>query len=144
MKRKLCASIDIKVGKGTTIVSPVGNISGTCIIGEKCWVNRGFTIHGNGSVVIGDCCDIAPEVAFLTGGHEIASHDRRAGKGESYKICVGDGCWIGARTTVLGNTSIGSGSVVASCSCINKDVESNVLVAGVPAKLKRRLLDGED
>ena len=66
-------------------------------------------MHGNGTVVIGNNCDIAPDVTFLTGGHQIGNAERRAGAGETYQITVGSGVWIGARATILLNTVIGGG-----------------------------------
>lgn len=142
VKRHLMIAIGNSVGKDTTIVGPI-HIMGSCSIGKNCWINRDFTIHGNGHVDIGDNCDIAPEVEFLTGGHSIGSTERRAGQGEAYMIRVGNGCWIGARATLLGNIILQNGSVVAACACVNRDVPMNVVVGGVPAKIIRRL-DDED
>lgn len=39
--------------------------TGTLCIGANCWIGRNLTVHGNGSVIIGDNCDIAPDVTFL-------------------------------------------------------------------------------
>ena len=141
-KRCLMKAAGNPVGKGTTIVGPI-TVLGTCEIGENCWINRGFVVHGNGHVKIGNNCDIAPEVEFLTGGHQIGDVERRAGHGEIYSIRVGNGCWIGARSTLLVNINISDGSIVAACACVNRDVPKNVVVGGVPAKIVRRL-DDED
>jgi acetyltransferase-like isoleucine patch superfamily enzyme len=94
-----------------------------------------------GQVTIGDNCDIAPDVTFLTGGHQMGDHSRRAGKGESYHITVGSGVWIGGRATLLLNTSIGDGSMIAACACVSKDVPADTLVAGVPAKVMKEFED---
>ncbi|MBR0081779.1 MAG: transferase [Clostridia bacterium] len=139
-KRKLMQAVGNPVGKGTTIVGPI-TVLGTVSIGENCWINRGFTVHGNGHVSIGDNCDIAPNVTFLTGGHAIGDHARRAGAGETYRIQVGNGCWIGAGSTVLGNTTVEDGSVIAACACVNRDVPKDTLAGGVPAKIIRKLDD---
>ena len=98
-------------------------------------------MNGNGSVVIGDNCDIAPEVTFQTGGHEIGDASRRAGVGCIFHQTVGSGTWIGGRSTILNNTNIGKSCVVASCACVVKDVPDNSIVGGVPAKLIRTLSD---
>lgn len=138
VKCALLRSMGNTVGSKTTIVSPV-YIIGRVEIGDACWINRGFTVHGNSLVRIGNNCDIAPDVLFLTGGHKIGDAERRAGQGENYNINVGSGCWIGSRATILGNTSIGKSSVVAACACVIRDVPDNSLVGGVPAKMIRRL-----
>ena len=97
----------------------------------------GYSI-GEGTKVV-DNCDLGPEVTFQTGGHEIGSDERRAGKGVCYSQYVGNGVWIGGRATVLGNTRIGDGSIVAGCACVVKDIPGNTLAGGVPAKMIRRL-----
>ena len=109
IKCAILRSVGHRIGKGTTIVSPV-YIIGKVEIGDACWINRGFTVQGDGLVRIGDNCDIAPDVSFLTGGHQIGTSKRRAGTGEVYTITVGNGCWIGARSTLLGNIVVNDGS----------------------------------
>ena len=108
-------------------------------VGDNCWIGKNFKLNGNGSVIIGDNCDIRPEVTFQTGSHEIGPVERRAGKGLIFNQSVGSGTWIGGRSTILGNTTIGTGCVVAGCACVMKDVPDNILVGGVPAKEIREL-----
>ncbi len=138
IKEKLMRCAGYKIGKNTKIVGPL-KITSNLQVGENTWIGANFTCHGNGSVIIGNNCDIAPDVTFLTGGHKIGLKDRRAGKGESYKIIVEDGVWIGARATILKNIIIESMSVIAACSCVNNDVLKNTLVAGVPAKIRKKI-----
>lgn len=133
LKRYLLCSIGYQIGENTKVIGPIYN-TGTLHIGESCWIGRNMTIHGNGTVTIGSNCDIAPDVTFLTGGHQIGSAERRAGVGETYQITVGSGVWIGARSTVLLNTSIGDGAVIAACACVIRDVPANTLAGGVPAR----------
>ncbi len=137
-KRALLNSLGHDIGEGTKIVGPVF-CTGRLVIGKNCWVGKNLFVNGNGTVIIGDNCDIAPEVAFQTGGHEIGDSTRRAGKGFTKDIEVEDGCWIGARSTVLGGVKIKKGSVVAACACVTKNVEENTVVGGVPAKEIRKL-----
>lgn len=141
IKRLLLNSIGFAIGEGTKVVGPI-ECTGTIKIGRNCWVGKNLRVNGNGTVVIGDNCDIAPEVTFQTGGHEIGGAERRAGKGIIAHQVVGNGVWIGGRATIIGNTRIGDASVIAGCACVVKNVESNVLVGGVPAKVIRRLDDG--
>lgn len=138
IKCSVLRSMGNEIGKNTTVVSPV-YVIGKVKIGDNCWINRGFTVHGNGRVIIGNNCDIAPDVSFLTGGHKIGDLSRRAGKGESYIITVCDGSWIGSRATILGNTTIGESCVIAACACVIDDVPCNTVVGGVPAKVLRRI-----
>lgn len=139
-KRRLLNAIGYEIGEGTRVAGPVF-CTGHVKIGRDCWIGRGFTVHGNGTVVIGDNCDVAPDVVFLTGGHEIGASSRRAGQGESYDIEVGSGTWIGARSTIGRNITIGNGCMVAACACVMQNVENNKFVGGVPAREVRTLDD---
>lgn len=141
LKRKLLCSIGYEIGENTKIVGPIMN-TGHISVGRNCWVGRNLTVHGNGSVIIGDNCDIAPDVMFLTGGHQIGNAERRAGAGETYQITVGSGVWIGARATILLNTVIGDGAAVAACACVTRDIPGNTLAGGVPARVIKELEDG--
>lgn len=138
LKRRLLRSVGYEIGEGTRICGPLF-CTGTLRIGRDCWIGRDLRVEGNGSVEIGDRCDLAPSVLFLTGGHAVGDRGRRAGKGEHYHICVGDGVWIGARATFVRNITVGTGSVVAACACVGKDVPEDCLVGGVPAKIIREL-----
>jgi len=140
IKRKLLNSIGHEIGKDTKIVGPI-NCTGKLVVGQNCWLGANITVHGNGKVFIGDNCDIAPDVIFQTGSHEIGASFRRAGIGFNKEIEIGEGCWIGVRCTILPNVKIGSGCVIAACSCINMNIEENSLAGGVPGRIIKSLKD---
>jgi maltose O-acetyltransferase len=97
-------------------------------------------IGSNGTLIfLGDDCDIAPEVTFLTGTHEIGGQQRRAANGKALPIEIGDGCWIGARSIILPGVVIGKGSVIAAGSVVTQSFAANLLIAGVPAEIKKTL-----
>ena len=141
-KRRLLNSIGYEIGEGTKVVGPIF-CTGKLKVGNNCWIGKNFFVNGNGRVVIGDNCDIAPEVIFETGGHEIGPSERRAGKGKNFYQVVGNGTWIGGRVTILNDTKIGNSCVLAAGCCVVKDVEDNMLVGGVPARVIRSLEGNE-
>lgn len=141
IKRALLIFGGIPCGKGSKMVGPIyiGGVS-KLSIGENVWIGKNISILGNGEVVLGNNIDIAPEVAFTTGSHNISSDmNRRAGEGVSFKIVVEDGTWIGVRTTIMGNTTIGKGAVIGACSLVNKDISGDGVYVGIPVKLIKRL-----
>lgn len=114
---------------------------GDLYINDGTWISPGSLIrtHVDAPIRIGRNCDIGPCVDLITGGHMIGSPLRRAGECTALPIEIGDGCWIGAHTVILGGVRIGAGSVVAAGSVVTQNVPDNVLVAGVPARVKRLL-----
>ncbi len=51
------------------------------------------------------------------------------------KICIGNNVWIGDKATILGGVSIGDNVIVAANAVVTKDIPSNSVVAGVPARI---------
>ena len=140
-KRKLLNRLDnFEIGEGTKIVGPVEAL-GHLKVGSNCWIGKNLLVNGNGTVTIGDNCDIGPEVTFQTGGHQIGDPTRRAGEGVVCHQSVGNGTWIGGRSTILNNTAIGEGCVIAGCACVTKNVPANTVAGGVPARKLRDLND---
>lgn len=48
---------------------------------------------------------------------------------------IGDNCFIGGGAKVIGNITIGDNVIIAPNAVVVKDVPSNCIVAGVPAKI---------
>lgn len=128
------------VGSGAKIVGPI-LISTQCDlkIGAESWIGASLTIHGNGSVEIGDRCDLGPGIVFLTGTHAVGDSNRRAGMGRNTRIVVKNGCWLGALSTYLGDLEVGDAAVIGAGSLVNKDIDPSSLWGGVPARRIRDL-----
>jgi len=84
---------------------------------------------------------IGHHVVLVTAAHDLGPSGGRAGPGRALGIVIEDGCWIGARTTILPGVRIGTGSVVAAGSLVAADVPPNKLVGGVPARMIKSLPD---
>ncbi len=137
-KRKNLIKLGFEIGEGTRVAGPIRSTA-KLKIGKNCWIGKDFKANGYGTVYIGDNCDIAPGVSFQTGSHIIGDSTRRAGEVTEKDVTVGSGTWICADSTLLGGVNVGSGCIVAACSLVNKDVDDNTMVGGVPAKIIRRL-----
>lgn len=138
IKRHLLKFAGFRIGERTKIVGPVF-ITGNLTVGEDCWIGCDLKVHGNGHVVIGKNCDLAPDISFLTGSHKIGSHERRAGEGFNSDITVGDGCWIGAGAGIMPGVQIGDGCIVAAHACVTENVPNDTLTGGVPSRVIRKL-----
>lgn len=140
LKRMLMNFSGAHFGANVKLVGPleIGSVA-NFTVEEGCWLGKNLKIDGNGAVYLGRNIDIGPQVTFCTGGHEIGNSDRRAGRGETFSQFVGDGCWIGAHSVIVGNTTIGPGCIVAAGSVVVNDSLPNGLLAGVPAVEKKKL-----
>ncbi len=137
LRRILLNFVGVQVSPGARInglTSFYGH--GPIHIGESTWLGPRCRFYSSDAakISIGGHCDIAPEVVFLVGSHEFGDSQRRAGTDRCDDIIVENGCWIGARSTILGGVCIGHGTVVGAGSLVNKDLPANCVAAGVPAK----------
>ena len=85
--------------------------------------------HATG-VVIGETAEIETEVSIYQG---VTLGGKGFDSGKRHPN-IKKGASIFAASTILGNITIGEGSIVAAGSLVLKDVNSNTTVAGVPAK----------
>jgi maltose O-acetyltransferase len=116
-----------------------GRIAPRLVIGDHCFFNVGVTFELGEAITIGRWVTFGPDVMLLTSTHEIGSADHRCANHARAPIDIGDGVWIGARATVLPGVRIGRGAVVGASALVVADVEPNTVVAGVPARIMRRL-----
>lgn len=131
------------IGMGTNVCGAVKFYGGgKVIIGCNCWIGIGtkfFTSEG-ADIVIGNECDIAPEVLFHCGSHEIGGAERRAGLGKSIGIHICNGCWIGTRAVVLGGCELGSSTIVgANALLVGQKYAASKLIVGSPGRPIRDL-----
>lgn len=108
-------------------------------VGENFFANYGCIILDVNKVKIGKNCMLAPNVGIYSATHPIKAEERYNGVELGFPITIGDNCWIGAGAIICPNVSIGDNVVVGAGSVVVKDVPSNVVVAGNPAKIIKNL-----
>jgi len=55
------------------------------------------------------------------------------------KVIIGKNVWIGANVTILKDVNIGDNSIIGAGAVVTKDIPSNVIVGGVPAKIIKEI-----
>lgn len=111
----------------------------TISVGNNTFVGNGVLVCG-GNVSIGKNCDLAPRCIVHAGSHDLGDSEHRAGKTYAGEIRIGDGTWLGTGATVLAGANIGKGCMVAGGAVVIAGrYPDNVLLAGVPAKIKKEL-----
>lgn len=144
LKRYLLLRCGFLIGENVKFVSTARIFLPNLQVGNDTWIGHKVNfIGGEAAVKIGSNVDIGPEVMFATGTHIIGDVYRRAGPGYSLDIVVGDGCWLGARTTILGGVTIGAGSIIGAGSLVRTDIPPNSVAVGVPAKVIRQLAEAQ-
>ncbi|HEX3829309.1 MAG TPA: acyltransferase [Sporichthyaceae bacterium] len=110
-------------------------------LGAGCWINRNCHLELNDWITLHDNVQIGPGTTILTTSHEMGPAHDRGGPMTTAPVVIETGCWLGANVTVLPGITIGAGSVVAAGAVVTADVPPNVIVAGVPARVIRKLHD---
>jgi carbonic anhydrase/acetyltransferase-like protein (isoleucine patch superfamily) len=119
---------DVTIGEGTNIWfgAVLRGDWGTIIIGKNTSIQENVTVHNElGSTVkIGDDCII---------GHHAMIHG---------PCTIENGCVIGIGSNVLHRSRVGEGSQIgAGAVLVNKEIPSRCLAVGIPADVKKKLVD---
>lgn len=81
-------------------------------------------IYFNGDVKIGQHATILPMVLLGSKNSEIPAN-----------IVIGDNCYVGVGTTILGPVKIGNNVTIGAGAVVTKDIVDNSVVGGIPAKI---------
>lgn len=108
-------------------------------LGEEVFVNMGCTFLDCGGVRIGARTKLGPNCQLYTPQHPVDYLDRRRPVETSFRITIGEDCWLGGGVVVCPGVTIGDRSVVAAGSVVVRDIPADSLAAGNPATVKRRL-----
>lgn len=139
LRKVLLRFLGIKFGLMTSIKGGSYFAGGGLTTQEKCYINRNCYFDFTGKINFGSNVVVGHGVSFITAHHEIGSRSCRAGKVKGLSIIVGDGVWIGANATILPGITIDEGAIIAAGAVVTKNVNSNTVVAGVPAKVIKEL-----
>ena len=108
------------------------------ILGEGVFINYNCTFLDGAQIRIGDRTLIGPNCQLYTPHHPIDYLERRKAEYE-YPITIGEDTWLGGGVVVCPGVRIGSRSVIAAGSVVTHDIPDDVLAAGNPAVVKRKL-----
>ena len=112
-------------------------------IGDDSYVNMLVRIiiepEKKATVIIGERNAIAPGVVLAASSNPNNSRLIEFYPSEDNSIVLEDDVWIGANATILPGIRIGRMSVVAAGAVVAKDVEPGSVVAGIPARVVKRL-----
>lgn len=120
-------NIDKNVTFGYNI--SIGNNSG---IGKNSYVQN--------NVIIGDDVLCGPEVLIYTSNHRYDFMKKFINSGvENKDVQIGNNVWIGTRVIILPGCHIGNNCIIGAGAVVTKSFPDNVLIAGNPAVVKKKL-----
>ena len=140
---------DIHLGNHVHIQTASGSMSRLCTwptkqghgridIGSHTLLTPGLQIVCAGHISIGDNVMIASRVYISDADwHDI--YDRVASPGQIAPIRIGENVWLGESVRVCKGVTIGENSIIGVGSVVTKDIPANVVAAGNPAKVVKKL-----
>ena len=117
----------------------INNAVGDVMIGDHTRVGLHNTIIG--PVIIGNHVNLAQGITVTALNHNFEDSDKRIDEQgvSTSAVIIEDDIWVGANAVILPGVTIGRHSVVAAGAVVTKDVPPHSLVAGVPAKIIKKI-----
>jgi acetyltransferase-like isoleucine patch superfamily enzyme len=102
-------------------------------LGYKTDIGAFTYINAKNGVIIEDFVQIGSHCSL----YSISSIDDKEGK-----ITLKKNCKIGSHSVIMPGVTIGENAIIGAFSFVNKDIPNNVVVAGVPIKIIKKI-EGE-
>lgn len=127
-----------QVPESTDIKAPFNaDVGCQTFVKENVFINKDCFFMDLGGIWIDRNVKIGPRVSLITVNH--AENPQKRQQLITKSIHLQQNVWLGANVTVLPGVTIGENSIVGACSLVTKDVESNSVYVGSPAKKLRDL-----
>lgn len=93
------------------------------------------------NIIIEENVSIGPGTMLIARTHSPSQIEKNGMVSNSIpgKILIKKGVWIGARALILPNVTINEGAIVGAGAVVTKDVPPFTIVAGVPARIIKKL-----
>ena len=92
-------------------------------------------------VDIGENVFFAPRVCVYTAAHPIDAEVRNTDLEFGKPVRIGNSVWVGGSTVINPGVTIGNNVVIGSGSVVTKDIPDNVIAAGNPCRVIRKITD---
>ena len=103
--------------------------------GKKVFFNFNCVLLDVMPIRIGTNVLFGPSVQIYTANHPIDAQERSKGPEFAKPISIGDDCWIGGGVIISSGITIGDRCIVGAGAVVTKDIPSNTIVIGNPAKI---------
>ncbi|MCL1979305.1 MAG: sugar O-acetyltransferase [Methanomassiliicoccaceae archaeon] len=124
----------------TKVVPPFHCDLGTNIkLGNNVLINYDCVLLDTGEIFIGDNTLIGPGVKIVTAKHSLEAKERRDWSVSCAPVKIEEDVWIGAGAVILPGVTVGARSVIGAGAVVTKDVPSDAIAVGNPARVVRSL-----
>ena len=113
-------------------------------LGENFFANYNFTVLAGNEISFGDNVMIGPNCGIYAAGHAFDVKRRRDGLEYALPVHIGNDVWIGGHVSIVSGVSIGNGSIIGAGSVVINDIPENVIAAGNPCKVIRKIESEDD
>lgn len=104
--------------------------------GKNVFINHSAILSASGGIEFEDGVSVAPGVRIATINHDFNNRHTIYTYG---KVTIKKNAWIGMNVTICPGVTIGENSVIAAGAVVTKNIPSNVVAGGVPAKVIKEL-----
>ncbi|HTU21107.1 MAG TPA: sugar O-acetyltransferase [Gemmataceae bacterium] len=140
LRLQLLVELFGRIGAAVEIEPPfVCDYGSNIDAGDVLYLNFGCVILDCARVDIGCNVQIGPGVHIYTAHHPIDPDIRAGGLELATPVRIGDRVWIGGGTVICPGVTIGDGATIGAGSVVVKDVPPQVVAAGNPCRILRRL-----
>lgn len=108
-------------------------------VGENFFANYNCVFLDVCPIRIGKNAMFGPSVHLLTPEHPLDPTERNSGYEYGKPITIGDNCWIGGNSTIIGGVTLGDNVVVGAGTTVTKSFGDNVVLGGAPARIIKRI-----
>lgn len=113
-------------------------------VGENFYSNYNFVVLAGNRIEIGDNVMFGSDCSLYAAGHPFEAQSRNSGLEYAWPIHIGNNVWIGGGVRIMGGVRIGENTVVGAGSVVVSDIPDNVLAAGNPCRVIRKLDPKDD
>lgn len=127
------------VGVNRRCIISTHGINATIIVGQHCGFS-GVTIGAKEKVVIGDHVLVGANVIISDfDWHNLSSLDRRAACTVTKPVIIENNVFIGVNAVIWKGVRIGENSIIGANSVVTRDIPSNCIAGGNPARVIKHL-----
>jgi len=110
-------------------------------IGHDVHISYGCLFLATDHIWIEDQVMFGPYCVLNSGDHTRIAGSFRFGESNLAPITIEKGAWLGAHVVVTAGVTVGHGALLAANAVATRDVSSDSLFGGVPAKAIKSLVD---